>query len=110
MPGPVMQVGGVAICPHGGQISAITTNTRVLVGGTPATLQTDTYPVAGCAFTVGPTPQPCLTTQWVMVTTRVTVMGQPLVIQGGMGLCLGPTQAPQGPATIVSTQPRVVAQ
>jgi hypothetical protein len=45
-----------------------------------------------------------------MVTTRVTVMGQPLVIQGGMGLCLGPTQAPQGPATIVSTQPRVVAQ
>ncbi|WP_420124760.1 hypothetical protein [Nakamurella sp.] len=110
MPGPVMQVGGVAMCPHGGQISVITSNTRVLVGGTPATLQGDTYPVAGCPFTPGPAPQPCLTTQWIVVATRVTVLGQPLVIQGGTGLCLGPTQAPQGPATILSTQPRVVAQ
>ena len=110
MPGPVVQVGAVAMCPHGGQISAITSNSRVLVGGTPAVTQADTYPIAGCPFTVGPAPQPCLTTQWVVVATRVTVMGQPVVIQGGTGLCLGPTQAPQGPPLVVSTQPRVVAQ
>jgi uncharacterized Zn-binding protein involved in type VI secretion len=110
MPGPVMQVGAPAMCPHGGQISVITSNTRVLVGGAPAALQADTFPVAGCPFNVSSAPQPCLTTQWIAVATRVTVMGVPVVILGGTGLCLGPTQAPQGPASILSTQPRVVAQ
>jgi hypothetical protein len=110
MPGPVLQVGGVTICPHGGQVSAITSNTRVVVGGTQAVTQADTYPIAGCVFVVGPKPQPCLTAQWIVVATRVTVMGQPVVIQGGTGLCLSAEQAPQGPPTVVSTQPRVVAQ
>jgi hypothetical protein len=111
MPGPIAQVGAVAICPHGGQITAVTSNTRVLVGGLPAVTMADTFLVAGCVFTVpGPKPQPCLTARWLAVATRVTVMGQPVVIQGGSGLCFSPEQAPQGPPTIVSTQPRVVAQ
>jgi hypothetical protein len=110
MPGPVSHVGAVTICPHGGQVSAVTSNTRVLVGGMPAVTLADTFPVAGCAFAVGPKPQPCLTARWLVVATRVTVMGQPVVIQGGTGLCFSPEQAPQGPPTVVSAQPRVVAQ
>jgi hypothetical protein len=110
MPGPVVQMGAVTICPHGGQITAITSNGRVLVGGTPAVTQADTFLVAGCVFAVGPKPQPCLTARWLLVATRVTVMGQPVVIQGGTGLCYSAEQAPQGPPMVVSTQPRVVAQ
>ena len=110
MPGPVVQVGAAVICPHGGQVSAVTSNTRVMVGGAPAVLQADTYPIAGCVFTVGPKPQPCLTARWLVVATRVTVMGQPVVIQGGTGLCFSAEQAPQGPPTVITTQPRVVAQ
>ena len=110
MPGPVVQVGAVTICPHGGQVSAVTSNTRVIVGGAPAVTQSDTYAIVGCVFTVGPKPQPCVSARWLVVATRVTVMGQPVVIQGGTGLCFSAEQAPQGPPTVISTQPRVVAQ
>lgn len=110
MPGPAAQFGAVAICPHGGQITAITSNTRVLLTGMPALTQGDTFLVAGCAFAVGPKPQPCLTARWMVVATRVTVMGQPVVIQPGVGLCFSAEQIPQGPPTIVSAQPRVIAQ
>jgi hypothetical protein len=110
MPGPVSHVGAVTICPHGGQITGITANARVLVNGMPAVTQTDQFMVAGCAFAVGPKPQPCLTARWLTVATRVTVMGQPLVVQGGVGLCFSAEQIPQGPPTVISCQPRVIAQ
>ncbi len=110
MPGPVVQLGALTICPHGGQVNAVTSNTRVLVGGAPAVTQTDTFLVAGCVFAVGPKPQPCVVARWMVVSTRVTVMGQPVVIQGGTGLCFSAEQAPQGPPTVMTAQPRVVAQ
>jgi len=110
MPGPAVHLGAVTICPHGGQITAITANSRVLVSGVPAVTQTDTYLVAGCVFTIGTKPQPCITARWLAVSTRVTILGQPVVIQGGTGLCFSAEQAPQGPPTVLSTQPRVVAQ
>ncbi|GAA0311618.1 hypothetical protein GCM10009528_31390 [Kineococcus aurantiacus] len=103
-------MGASVVCPHGGQVSAVTANSRVVLGGAPAVTQSDTFPVVGCAFTVGTKPQPCTTARWTAVATRVQVMGQPLVIQGGSGLCLSAEQAPQGPPTVVSTQTRVVAQ
>jgi hypothetical protein len=110
MPGPAVQLGAPCICPHGGQITAITANSRVLLGGAPALLQTDTFTVAGCAFSVGPKPQPCILARWLVVATRVTVMGQPLVIQAGTGLCFSAEQIPQGPPTVLAAQPRVIAQ
>jgi hypothetical protein len=110
MPGPVSHVGAVTICPHGGQVTAMTSNTRVLVNSVPAVTQADQFMVAGCVFAVGAKPQPCLTARWLAVATRVTVLGQPVVIQGGVGLCFSAEQAPQGPPSIVSAQTRVVAQ
>lgn len=110
MPGPGVVVGASTICPHGGQVSAVTSNTRVLFGGAPAVTQSDTFTVAGCVFMVGTKPQPCVSARWLVVATRVQVTGQPLVIQGGTGLCFSAEQAPQGPPTTVSTQTRVVAQ
>ena len=108
MPGPLYHVGAVAICPHGGQISTISSNVRVLVSGMPVATMADQSLVAGCAFTIPP-PQPCIRVQWIVPAARVLVNGQPALIQTSLGLCLGPTQAPQGPATIISTQPRVIA-
>jgi hypothetical protein len=107
MPGPLYHVGAVAICPHGGQITTISSNVRVLVSGMPVATIADTSLVAGCAFTIPP-PQPCIKVQWLVGATRVLVNGLPALVQSSMGLCLGPTQAPQGPATIVNTQPRVI--
>jgi len=109
MPTPLFHVGASAICPHGGQVSAISANTRVLVGGAAVATIADTYTVAGCAFTVPPgKPQPCVRVQWLVPAARVLVMGQPAVLQSSTGLCLSAEQIPQGPPTVVATQPRVL--
>lgn len=108
MPGFLFHVGAVAMCPHGGQVTVIPTNTRVLVSGQPVATMGDVYLVAGCAFTIPPgKPQPCIKVQWLTPATRVLVNGQPAILQTSMGLCQSPEQAPQGPPIVVSTQPRV---
>lgn len=110
MPGLLFHVGATAICPHGGQVTVIPTNTRVLVMGQPVALLSDVCMVAGCAFTIPPAvPMPCLKVQWLVGATRVLVMGQPPLVQSSVGLCLNPLQAPQGPPTVIMTQTRVIA-
>jgi hypothetical protein len=109
MPTPLFHVGASAICPHGGQVTVISVNTRVLVGGAAVATMADTCTVAGCAFTVPPgVPQPCVRVQWLVPAARVLVMGQPALIQTSTGLCLSAEQIPQGPPTVVATQPRVL--
>jgi hypothetical protein len=108
MPGALFHVGATAICPHGGQVTTIPTNTRVLVGGQPVAVVADTFPVAGCAFTVpGPKPQPCVLVKWLVPATRVFVNGQPVILQTSTGIAQSAEQIPQGPPTVVATQPRV---
>ena len=110
MPSPLYHVGATAICPHGGQITVISANTRVLVNGMPVATLADAGIVAGCAFTVPPgKPQPCLKVLWLAPAARVLINGQPALIQTSSGLCQSPEQIPQGPPTIVATQPRVIA-
>lgn len=108
MPGPLFHVGATAMCTHGGLVNTISTNTRVLVNGMPVATMGDQYLVAGCAFMVGPKPQPCLKVQWLVPATRVLINGQPAILQASVGLCLSAEQIPQGPPTIAATQPRVI--
>lgn len=109
MPGPLFHVGATAICPHAGQVTTISTNARVLVSGMPVATMGDTFLVAGCAFTVPPgKPQPCIKVQWLVPAVRVLVNGQPAILQTSAGLCQSPEQIPQGPPTVIVTQPRVI--
>lgn len=108
MPGFLMQVGASAICPHGGQVSVVSSNFRVKAGGQPLATLADTFTVAGCAFTVpGPKPQPCVKLQWLVPASRVMVGGQPAILQASTGLCLSAEQIPNGPPNVVATQVRV---
>jgi hypothetical protein len=109
VPGPAFHVGAVAICPHGGQITTLSSNARVMVSGMPVATMADQYLVAGCVFTVGNKPQPCVRVQWLTPALRVLVNGQPPILQSSTGLCLSADQIPNGPPVISSTQPRVVA-
>lgn len=112
MPGPLYHVGASAICPHGAAVQVVPSSPRVLVSGQPVATMADTYPIAGCPFqlpTAPPTPSPCIRVQWLVPATRVLVNGAPALIQTSTGLCFSPMQAPQGPPSIVATQPRVVA-
>jgi hypothetical protein len=112
MPAPLVHVGATAVCPHGGQITFSPVGPsahQVLVGGFPVITLGDLGTVTACAFTVpGPGPQPCLTVQWFTPATRILVNGRPPLLMTSSGQCQGPTQAPQGPPTIVSAQTRCV--
>ena len=110
MPGPLLHVGAVATCPHGmGQLSIISANARVLVGGMPVATMADTGLIAGCAFMAGGKPQPCVKTQWMVPASRVLVNGSPALTAPGPSLCLSADQIPAGPPVIASCQPRVIA-
>jgi hypothetical protein len=101
----LFQVGATAMCAHGGQVTAVSTNPRVLAGGAPVTTIADTFLVAGCPFTVPP-PLPCVNVQWLVPATRVLVGSVPAVLQSSEGICL-----PNGvPPTVIATQMRVQGQ
>ena len=82
MPGFLIQQGATVMCAHGGQAMPTVPNPRVTLDGMPATTTTDPWTVAGCPGVPPPVP-PCVTAQWILGTTRVTSMGQPLVVQSG---------------------------
>jgi hypothetical protein len=109
VPGQIVNVGATAMCPHGGQVSIVSSNTRVMLGGQPAATFADNYLIAGCAFAVGPKPQPCIKVQWLVPAARVLVNHQPVILQNSTGLCLSAEQIPQGPPNVVVTQLRVKA-
>ncbi len=111
MPGsPLVAVGAAAICPHAGQVSIVSSNTRVLLGGQPAATLADQFLIAGCPFATGAGPHPCVTVRWLVPSMRVRVNGQPAVLQTSTGLCQAPDQVPQGPPSVIATQIRVSGQ
>lgn len=107
MPGFILHVGASLTCPHGGQVSEISSNTRVSVEGQLVVTQADQYPIAGCALSSASPPNPCVLVKWIVPATRVTINGQPVILQSSTGLCVNATQAPQGSPMIVATQTRV---
>lgn len=100
MPGPVLHLGAVVACSHGGQAMPAAPDPRVLVSGQPVTVLTTPYTVAGCPFST-----PCATAQWVTGATRVSAGGVPVLLLDSQGIC-----APTGvPLRAVTAQTRVVA-
>jgi hypothetical protein len=104
----LQHMGLTALCPHGGNVAVISTNTRVKAGGQFVAVLGDTFVIAGCPFTVPPgKPQPCTTIQWLVPAARVKVMGAPVLLKSSTGICLSAEQIPQGPPNVISTQMRV---
>jgi hypothetical protein len=102
-----LSAASVLMCPHGGSVQIVPSNTAVQFAGAPAVTASDTFIVAGCAFVIGVVPSPCVSVQWVQPATGSTVGGNPTLTEASVGLCLAATQAPQGPVVIASTQPNV---
>jgi hypothetical protein len=103
MPGFMLHVGATVLCAHGGQAQPTSPNPRVMVGGQPVVTQAAPYTITGCPFTVGVSPVPCVTAQWVLGATRVLAGGVPVLLQDSQAVC-----APNGtPLNIVVTQVRV---
>jgi hypothetical protein len=110
MAASVLTVGATVQCPHAGSVSAIASSHRVRADGQPAVTVADTFPVAGCAFTlptVPPKPQPCVTVRWLVGATRVRVSGQPVLLKSSSGIAQSAEQIPQGPPNVILAQTRV---
>jgi uncharacterized Zn-binding protein involved in type VI secretion len=98
------------MCPHGGSLTIAPGSPRVMVLGQPVATQSDQGLVAGCAFTVPPgTPQPCVTTQWILGATRVMATGAPVLIAPPVAFTVAANQIPGGPPVVVQVQARVIA-
>lgn len=100
----------VLMCPHGGTVSAVSSNTRVNAGGGAVLRSSDTFLIAGCPFMAGPSPHPCMTVQWVSPDTRSQVLGDFTLSEASVGLCLAGDQAPQGTVLVSNTQQQVAGQ
>jgi hypothetical protein len=108
--GQLLNTSTTMMCPHGGQVTAASGNTRTKAGGSFVLLQSDTFTVAGCPFAIGPNPHPCVRVQWVQTALRNKVSATPVLNTESVGLCIAADGAPQGTAQIVNTQPRVSGQ
>ena len=107
----LLTTASVLMCPHGGTVQIISTNTRVTAGGDYLALSSDTFMIAGCPFVLPSTqPSPCMQVQWVQTAQECQTMGNFNLTEASVGLCLAATQAPQGTVLINSTQPRVAGE
>ena len=105
MPGFVLHVGATVTCVHGGQAQPTAPSARVSVLGQFVTTLPAPYAVAGCPFNVSGAPSPCVTATWITSATRVTSLGQPLLLVDSQAMC-----APNGtPLLITATQTKVTA-
>jgi hypothetical protein len=105
MPGYILTVDSVIQCPHGGQAQLVTSNTDFAVPDALALVETDVLPVIGCPFMLpGPTPSPCVQISWSNGSRNIDADGTPVLTTASVGLCAGPTGAPQGAAVVVSHQ------
>ena len=106
MPGFLLHVGATVLCAHAGQAQPSAPNPRVTVLGQPVVPITSVYMIAGCAFPPPPSGNgPCVTGQFVTASTRVTSLGQPLLLIDSQAIC-APTGTPLFPTV---TQTRVIA-
>lgn len=103
-----LTVDSTMMCPHGGSVQAITSNTSTQAGGAYVVGQSDTFLIAGCAFTLPDgQPNPCLQVQWVVAATQSTITSDAPLNESSVGLCIAVDGAPQGSVIIAQTQPQV---
>jgi uncharacterized Zn-binding protein involved in type VI secretion len=105
MPGPILHVGAVVMCAHGGMAIPTAPSPTVMVSGMPIATIAAPYSIAGCAFIPPAGNGPCVTGMWVVGSTAVMSNGQPVAILSGASTCV-PTGTPMLP---VSAQTLVLA-
>jgi hypothetical protein len=104
----LLNTSSVMMCPHGGTVSAVSSNARAKAGGDFILRASDTFTIAGCTFTLPPAvPHPCMQVQWVLTDLRSKAAGDFTLNEQSVGLCVAADQAPQGTVLINFTQPQV---
>ena len=111
MPGQVLTIASSIQCMHGGQAILLTSNTRLLVQGSPALLESDVPVVAGCPFTLpNGKYSPCVKIEWTGGASQLKVNGVKVLINASIGQCKSGEGATQGIAIVNPNQVRASAQ
>jgi len=98
MPGPILHMGAVLTCAHGGMATATVPSPTVLVSGMPIVTIAGPWAVAGCAFVPPAGNGPCVTGMFVVGAVQVTSNGQPVALLTGVSMC-APTGTPMIPVS-----------
>jgi hypothetical protein len=93
-------------CPHGGTITASTTNTRVKAGGQFVLRSTDSFTVGGCTHMIGNVWVPCVSVRWDVHAERHQSQGDPSLTESSEGQCLNGAGGMQGIAQVSARQQR----
>ena len=105
----LLNTSSLMLCPHGGTVSVISSNTKTKAAGDFVLRSSDTFLIAGCSFSLPP-PHPCVRVQWVQADTRSQVIGDSTLSEESVGLCVASDKAVQGTVLVSFTQPRVSGQ
>jgi len=100
----LLNAASIMMCPHGGTVSVITRNTKVMLAGSLLLSASDTFTVAGCALAGLPTPSPCMQVQWVTPNVRSQALGDFTLSETSVGLCVATNGAVQGTVLVNFTQ------
>ncbi len=104
----LLNTSSTMMCPHGGSVSAVTSNAVAKAGGDFIVRLGDTYTVSGCAFTLpNGTPHPCVRVQWTTSALMCKAANDTPLNKDSQGLCLAADSAPQGSVQITNTQTQV---
>ncbi len=93
-------------CPHGGTVTAATRNTRAKANGKFIVRASDTYTIAGCSYTIGPVPHPCVRVDWHVHAEHHKAHGDWSLTEDSVGYCLAADGGMQGSVVVSSTQVR----
>lgn len=103
----LLNASSMMMCPHGGSVSATTSNSRAKADGAFLLRASDTFMIAGCAFVVGIVPHPCTMVRWVQPAVQSKAMGDFTLTAQSVGLAVAADQAAQGTVLITMTQQKV---
>lgn len=103
MPGSLLHSGAGVTCVHAGKAKPVAFSPRVKVSGKAIVTMSNAYKITGCTFpTISSGSPPCATATWTKAATRVTSMGQPVLLQDSTATCI-----PTGTGLlIIAVQPR----
>ena len=108
MAAALLTTASTLVCPHGGTVAIVSTNTQVKDASAQLALASDTFSISGCPFQIpvgtGSAPHPCVSVVWNKTNLASTVNGQATLAQDSIGLCLAADQAPQGSVLVQNTQ------
>lgn len=95
------------MCPHGATVNVISSNAKTKAGGSYVLRSSDTFTIAGCPFTLGTTPHPCVQVRWIQSSLKAKAIGNSVLTKDSVGLCIAADQATQGTVSIQTTQSQV---